>query len=1015
MGNIPGRECYTTSSNFDNFLNDNHMRKNTSDSAGLLKLTLGSRKTTRERVWKFLNVVVAVATIWNVSALGALLSPKEAKATSGSVWTTNGDCGDESQDVNHYSAGDHVYINGDNFDSDDNPYNWEIKGQGGGASTDPNIIVASGTHNVDEDGNVCFDAYTVQADDGGEYKVKFGGKNDNYRVDGGTIEADKKVDADGNGTFEKGNDWANDHGFDWQIDGGSNINFDTEMGVTAASHVVTETMPTGYHLVGWYLGRGSCDELDGTTLPVNLTVEDKDDFKVTFCNALTPDGVIEGTKYYDWDRNAGTSAGDEPLSGWTIFLDLNENDQLDSSDPSTTTDINGHYSFTELADSDYDVCEVVPFGWTHTPNPAGVSYGETYCKGSGVDETVNFYNYLTGAIHGQKFNDLNGDGIRNDDSSPLSGWTIFLDGNENGTLDSGEQSTVTASGEDLGWYWFTDLQPGTYSVCEVPQTGWTQTYPANCHTVTVPQPDDGDSCIADYQVNGTEDAQSLCNFGNQEQASVTVLKNVDENGDGDTTDLGETGSTAWTWDVNPGNQNYPSGSTQTVTPGSVTINEDAKSGYSFTSVVCDVDQRSLEIAQGESVTFETFSGGHYTCTYTNTRDTGTIELKKVWSGTAGQTTLNIGTTAAASDIDTQLTGATGADPLTTGVNTVGTGTYYVSETGGLSDYSSTLACADNDSPITPGTDNAVTVAKGHAVVCTFTNTKNVTTITLDKTGPATATPGQSFTYSLAWKVDGNASATNAVITDPLPANTTFVSATEGGTYASGTGIVTWNLGTKAPGTSGTVSVTVIVSPSITTSTTLTNTGTFDTDQTDPVSDSVTTTVTVPTLTVTTPSVLGVSAEAKLGITKSVDKAIANPSDTVTYTIVVSNTGEADATSVVVTDNLPDGFTFVEGGKATKTWKVGTLAAGASQTLTYQVKVGKDVAAGEHVNRAFVTADFFDPIAAEALVTVKIPQVLGLATTGVGLMDYMTFILGIVLLAAGFIGFQQLRRRSAIKA
>ena len=127
---------------------------------------------------------------------------------------------------------------------------------------------------------------------------------------------------------------------------------------------------------------------------------------------------------------------------------------------------------------------------------------------------------------------------------------------------------------------------------------------------------------------------------------------------------------------------------------------------------------------------------------------------------------------------------------------------------------------------------------------------------------------------------------------------------------------------------------------------------------------------------------------------------------------MSNIGEADATNVVVTDNLPDGFVFRAGGKTTRTWNIGTLTAGASKTLTYKVVVGNDVIAGEHVNRAFVTADFFDPIVAQAIVTVKVPQVLGLADTGAGLRDLLTFVLGFVLIALGSLSFNKLRRGSA---
>jgi hypothetical protein len=104
-----------------------------------------------------------------------------AATNPGSIWTTKNDCGDASQDVNHYAIGDVVYINGANFNPD--TYSWDITGQPGGASCDPNIVVVSGNETVDANGNFCFAAYTVQNDDCGEYKAHFNNKQDNYRVD----------------------------------------------------------------------------------------------------------------------------------------------------------------------------------------------------------------------------------------------------------------------------------------------------------------------------------------------------------------------------------------------------------------------------------------------------------------------------------------------------------------------------------------------------------------------------------------------------------------------------------------------------------------------------------------------------------------------------------------------------------------------------------------------------------------------------------------------------------------
>jgi uncharacterized repeat protein (TIGR01451 family) len=98
---------------------------------------------------------------------------------------------------------------------------------------------------------------------------------------------------------------------------------------------------------------------------------------------------------------------------------------------------------------------------------------------------------IPGEISGMKFSDINGDGVRDadgvdnlagtsDDESGLSGWTIFLDKNGNGTLDGTETSAVT---DTHGHYTFSvtpdadpsDLDNDPYIVREVQQSGWMQT------------------------------------------------------------------------------------------------------------------------------------------------------------------------------------------------------------------------------------------------------------------------------------------------------------------------------------------------------------------------------------------------------------------------------------------------------------------------------------------------------------------------------------------------------------
>lgn len=81
---------------------------------------------------------------------------------------------------------------------------------------------------------------------------------------------------------------------------------------------------------------------------------------------------------------------------------------------------------------------------------------------------------LLATISGTVFNDLNADGVKNTGESGQSGWTIYLDADGNGQLDTGETSTTT--GTD-GSYSFNGLAAGTYNVAEVQQSGWRQTSP----------------------------------------------------------------------------------------------------------------------------------------------------------------------------------------------------------------------------------------------------------------------------------------------------------------------------------------------------------------------------------------------------------------------------------------------------------------------------------------------------------------------------------------------------------
>jgi protocatechuate 3,4-dioxygenase beta subunit len=177
---------------------------------------------------------------------------------------------------------------------------------------------------------------------------------------------------------------------------------------------------------------------------------------------------ISGTKYEDMDGDGTRDAGDAGLPGITVFLDANGNGTLDSGEVTTTSGAGGEYVFEDVLPGVYSVREVVPVGFIQTtPNPGPV----TVLPGGDVDGG-DFGDFELGDIGGTKFGDTNGNGVRNTGELGVGGVTIYIDANNNGTLDAGEATTTTAAD---GSFTFDGVGPGTFLVREVVPSGSTQT------------------------------------------------------------------------------------------------------------------------------------------------------------------------------------------------------------------------------------------------------------------------------------------------------------------------------------------------------------------------------------------------------------------------------------------------------------------------------------------------------------------------------------------------------------
>ncbi|HEX7152053.1 MAG TPA: hypothetical protein VF618_11245, partial [Thermoanaerobaculia bacterium] len=222
-----------------------------------------------------------------------------------------------------------------------------------------------------------------------------------------------------------------------------------------------------------------------------------------------------------------------------------------------------------------------------------------------------------------------------------------------------------------------------------------------------------------------------------------------------------------------------------------------------------------------------------------------------------------------------------------------------------------------------------------------------------------ANPGDNVTFTITYSNDSTVTATNAVITDTLPAGLIFVSSPTG-VHAAGT--ITWNVGTVAPG-SGPFSVSFVAQvanpyPTLA-AIPLVNTASIDSDQTAPANASSSTYINAP--------------RPALTIQKRSTTPQVAPGGNITFEILYANTGNSTASALVITDILPAGFNYVSsspaattapavGTNGTVTWNVASLGAGASGVVQVTVQATSPfTGSNPTTNVASVTATGIPPV------------------------------------------------------
>jgi subtilisin-like proprotein convertase family protein len=84
-----------------------------------------------------------------------------------------------------------------------------------------------------------------------------------------------------------------------------------------------------------------------------------------------PPSNIGGRVFNDLDADGVQDANEPGLSGRSVYLDTNNNGQLDSGEANVLSGSNGDYLFTTLKPQMYTVRTVIPFGWQQTAPASG--------------------------------------------------------------------------------------------------------------------------------------------------------------------------------------------------------------------------------------------------------------------------------------------------------------------------------------------------------------------------------------------------------------------------------------------------------------------------------------------------------------------------------------------------------------------------------------------------------------------------------------------------------------------
>ena len=309
----------------------------------------------------------------------------------------------------------------------------------------------------------------------------------------------------------------------------------TLTGIDGMGDPVEDSMETDADGLFWFTDLAPGSYSVAETVPDDMTattpissgphdLESGDDLQLGYVFGNFELFDIAGVKFND-KTGDGVSDDDMPLEGVmiTLYRESNDEEGLQTDGDEVVgmfiTGGDGAYSFTDLGPGDYYVAENVPDGWMQTA-PADDIHSLSGASGEDLVD-LHFANFERFDLSGTKFNDINGDGITDDDTT-LAEVAIHLyreSNGEPGLQTDGDTLVDSTLTDENGDYSFSDVGPGDYYVTEDVPDGWTQTWPV----------------AGIYAISGMSGAdQGDLDFANTEQMLITGRKFLDENVNGRT-------------------------------------------------------------------------------------------------------------------------------------------------------------------------------------------------------------------------------------------------------------------------------------------------------------------------------------------------------------------------------------------------------------------------------------------------------------------------------------------------